>query len=144
MTMSAKGLLVRLIGFSTMTREEMRLAGYPDSKPLIDVCAEVDEVRLQLSIGVLLITSCQYFFIGLQYARDAYEILVYKVVVATLAILLPILKIYLAFGRNWPRIDQKWPWLSRETIRVLRVISSVAPGGGKMYFNWTSLLSRMR
>jgi WD40 repeat protein len=35
----------RLIGFSTMTRDEMRLAGYPDSEPLIDVCAGVAEAR---------------------------------------------------------------------------------------------------
>ena len=42
-TMSAKGLVAevcqrRLIGFSTMTRDEMRLAGYLDNEPLIDVC----------------------------------------------------------------------------------------------------------
>jgi WD40 repeat protein len=31
----------RLRGISTMTRDEMRLAGYPDSAPLIDVCSGV-------------------------------------------------------------------------------------------------------
>ena len=40
--MSAKVLLaeacVRLSGMSKLTREEMRLAGYPDSMPEIDVC----------------------------------------------------------------------------------------------------------
>jgi WD40 repeat protein/energy-coupling factor transporter ATP-binding protein EcfA2 len=35
----------RMIGFSTMTRDEMRLAGYPDSEPLIDVCAGVGDAR---------------------------------------------------------------------------------------------------
>jgi hypothetical protein len=44
--MEAKALLNEvcqhcLVGFSIMTREEMRLAGYPDSEPLIDVCAGV-------------------------------------------------------------------------------------------------------
>ena len=34
-----------LRGLSTMTRDEMRLAGYPDSEPLIDVCAGVAETR---------------------------------------------------------------------------------------------------
>ncbi len=43
-TMPAKALLEevcqhRLVGFSTMTRDEMRLAGYSDSEPLINVCA---------------------------------------------------------------------------------------------------------
>jgi WD40 repeat protein len=33
----------RLRGVSKMTRYEMRLAGYPDSEPLIDVCAGVAE-----------------------------------------------------------------------------------------------------
>ena len=42
----------RLIGFSTMTRDEMRLAGYPDSEPLIDVCAGVPETRQQVSEDV--------------------------------------------------------------------------------------------
>jgi WD40 repeat protein len=41
-TMSAKLLLVeacaRLSGLSRLTRDEMRLAGYPDSMPEIDVC----------------------------------------------------------------------------------------------------------
>jgi WD40 repeat protein len=41
-TMSAKDLLVeacaRLAGVTKLTREEMRLAGYPDSMPQIDVC----------------------------------------------------------------------------------------------------------
>jgi WD40 repeat protein len=49
-TMSTKDLLIevctrRLRGISTMTRNEMRLAGYPDSEPLIDVCAGVAEAR---------------------------------------------------------------------------------------------------
>ena len=40
--MSVKDLLVevcaRLAGVTKLTREEMRLAGYPDSMPEIDVC----------------------------------------------------------------------------------------------------------
>jgi WD40 repeat protein len=43
-TMSAKGLLAeacaRLAGVTQLTRDEMRLAGYPDSMPEIDVCKE--------------------------------------------------------------------------------------------------------
>jgi WD40 repeat protein len=43
-TMPAKGLLVeacaRLAGITKLTREEMRLAGYPDSMPEIDVCKD--------------------------------------------------------------------------------------------------------
>jgi hypothetical protein len=35
----------RLPHFSSTTRDEMRLAGYPDSEPLIDVCAGVGEAR---------------------------------------------------------------------------------------------------
>src|SRR4029077_6759476 len=47
-TMSPKGLLDevcqhRLPGLSTMSRDEMRLAGYPDGEPLIDVCAGVTD-----------------------------------------------------------------------------------------------------
>jgi WD40 repeat protein len=42
--MSAKELLLeacaRLAGVTTLTREEMRLAGYPESMPEIDVCKE--------------------------------------------------------------------------------------------------------
>jgi len=48
-TMSTNGLLVetctrRLHGLSltTMSREEMRLAGYPDETPEIDVCAGIE------------------------------------------------------------------------------------------------------
>ena len=41
-TMSVKDLLAqacaRLAGLTKLTREEMRLAGYPDSMPEIDVC----------------------------------------------------------------------------------------------------------
>ena len=41
-TMSVKGLLAeacaRLAGLTKLTRDEMRLAGYPDSMPEIDVC----------------------------------------------------------------------------------------------------------
>ncbi len=49
-TMSPMGLLNeicrhRLPGLSTMSRDEMRLAGYPDSEPLIDVCAGVAEAN---------------------------------------------------------------------------------------------------
>jgi hypothetical protein len=49
-TMSAKGLLEEVCGqrlprFSAMTQDEMRLAGYPDSEPQIDVCAGVGEAR---------------------------------------------------------------------------------------------------
>jgi WD40 repeat protein len=40
--MSVKGLLAeacaRLAGLSKLTRDEMRLAGYPDSTPEIEVC----------------------------------------------------------------------------------------------------------
>jgi WD40 repeat protein len=48
MTMPAKRLLAevckrRMIGFSVWSRDEMRVAGYPDSEPLIDVCAGVAE-----------------------------------------------------------------------------------------------------
>jgi WD40 repeat protein len=43
-TMSVKDLLleacVRLVGMRKLTRDEMRLAGYSDSKPEIDVCNE--------------------------------------------------------------------------------------------------------
>ena len=43
-TMSAKDLLAeacaRLAGVTKLTRDEMRLAGYPDSMPEIDVCKE--------------------------------------------------------------------------------------------------------
>jgi hypothetical protein len=43
--MSTKNLLVveacvRLAGVTKLTRDEMRLAGYPDSTPEIDVCRE--------------------------------------------------------------------------------------------------------
>jgi hypothetical protein len=45
-TMSARGLLVeacsRLGGLSKLTRDEMRLAGYADSTPEVDVCAGVE------------------------------------------------------------------------------------------------------
>ncbi len=46
-TMSTKDLCVeactrRLRGFSKLNREEMRLAGYPDSTPEIDVCAGIE------------------------------------------------------------------------------------------------------
>jgi WD40 repeat protein len=41
-TMSAKGVLVeacaRLAGVTKLTREEMRLAGYPDGMSEIDIC----------------------------------------------------------------------------------------------------------
>ena len=41
-TMSVKDLLAeacaRLAGVTKLTRDEMRLAGYPDSMPEIDVC----------------------------------------------------------------------------------------------------------
>ena len=41
-TMSVKDLLAeacaRLAGLSKLTRDEMRLAGYPDDTPEIDVC----------------------------------------------------------------------------------------------------------
>src|SRR5262249_62361404 len=41
-TMPAKELLIetcaRLAGMTKLTRDEMRLAGYPDSRPEIDVC----------------------------------------------------------------------------------------------------------
>ena len=43
-TISAKDLLVeacaRWAGVTKLTRDEMRLAGYPDSMPEIDVCQE--------------------------------------------------------------------------------------------------------
>ena len=43
-TMSVKGLLVqacaRLAGVTKLTREEMRLAFYPDTMPELDVCTE--------------------------------------------------------------------------------------------------------
>ena len=43
-TMPVKGLLVeacaRLAGMTRLTRDEIRLAGYPDSMPEIDVCKE--------------------------------------------------------------------------------------------------------
>jgi WD40 repeat protein len=43
-TMPAKGLLAeacaRLAGMTKLTRDEMRLAGYPDSTPEIDVCED--------------------------------------------------------------------------------------------------------
>jgi WD40 repeat protein len=31
---------MRLVGLTKLTRDEMRLAGYPDSQPQIDVCEE--------------------------------------------------------------------------------------------------------
>jgi hypothetical protein len=34
-----------MLGVSTMTRDEMRLAGYPDSEPLIDVRAGGADAR---------------------------------------------------------------------------------------------------
>jgi len=45
--MPTKDLLVeactrRLRGISKLNREEMRLAGYPDSTPEIDVCAGIE------------------------------------------------------------------------------------------------------
>jgi WD40 repeat protein len=43
-TMATKDLLaeacIRLAGVTKLTREEMRLAGHPDSMPEIDVCRE--------------------------------------------------------------------------------------------------------
>ena len=46
-TMSVKDLLVeactrRLRGFSKLSREEMRLAGYPEGTPEIDVCMGIE------------------------------------------------------------------------------------------------------
>jgi WD40 repeat protein len=46
-TMSARDLvsevcLRRLRGLTTLTRDEMRLAGYPDTTPAIDVCAGIE------------------------------------------------------------------------------------------------------
>ena len=46
-TMSAKDLLIeactrRRRGFGKLNREEMRLAGYPESTPEIDVCAGIE------------------------------------------------------------------------------------------------------
>ena len=46
-TMSAQDLIVevckrRLRGLTKLSRDEMRLAGYPDSEPEIDVCAGVE------------------------------------------------------------------------------------------------------
>src|SRR5262249_14153268 len=46
-TMSAQDLIAevclrRLRGLTTLTRDEMRLAGYADDAPLIDVCAVID------------------------------------------------------------------------------------------------------
>ena len=45
-TMSTKDLLVeactRRRGFGTLSRDEMRLAGYPDCTPEIDVCAGIE------------------------------------------------------------------------------------------------------
>jgi hypothetical protein len=42
--MDVKGLFAqacaRLAGVTELTREEMRLAGYPESMPQIDVCKE--------------------------------------------------------------------------------------------------------
>jgi WD40 repeat protein len=47
-TMSVKGLLAeacaRLAGLTKLTRDEMRLAGYLDSKPEIDVCREGSDI----------------------------------------------------------------------------------------------------
>jgi WD40 repeat protein len=47
-TMSVKGLLAeactRLTGLTKLTRDEMRLAGYPDSVPEIDVCIGTDKL----------------------------------------------------------------------------------------------------
>jgi WD40 repeat protein len=44
LTMAVKDLLtqacLRLAGLTELTREEMRLAGYPESMPQIDVCKE--------------------------------------------------------------------------------------------------------
>jgi hypothetical protein len=42
-TMLAKNLVAevctrRLLGLTTLSRDEMRLAGYPDDMPAIDVC----------------------------------------------------------------------------------------------------------
>jgi WD40 repeat protein len=47
-TMSTKDLvdevcLRRLRGLTTLTREEMRLAGYADDVPAIDVCAGISQ-----------------------------------------------------------------------------------------------------
>jgi WD40 repeat protein len=46
-TMSTKALLIetcarRLLGFSTLSREEMLLAGYSDGTPAKDVCAGIE------------------------------------------------------------------------------------------------------
>jgi hypothetical protein len=45
--MLTKDLLIeacarRLHGFSKLNRDEMRLSGYPDSTPEIDVCAGIE------------------------------------------------------------------------------------------------------
>jgi WD40 repeat protein len=45
--MSAKDLVVevctrRLRGFTKLTRDEMRLAGYPDTTPEIDICSGLE------------------------------------------------------------------------------------------------------
>jgi hypothetical protein len=46
--MSVKGLLAeacaRLTGLTKLTRDEMRLAGYPDSRPEIDVCRQESDI----------------------------------------------------------------------------------------------------
>jgi WD40 repeat protein len=46
-TMSIEDLVVeactrRLRGLTKLTRDEMRLAGYPDGMPMIDVCADIE------------------------------------------------------------------------------------------------------
>jgi hypothetical protein len=38
----AQVCLRRLIGLTVLSRDEMRLAGYPDSTPAIDICAGID------------------------------------------------------------------------------------------------------
>ena len=47
-TMPSKDLVVevctrRLRGLTTLSRDEMRLAGYPDTTPEIDVCAGIEQ-----------------------------------------------------------------------------------------------------
>ena len=43
--LGAEACTRRLRGLTKLTRDEIRLAGYPDSKPEIDVCAASSEVR---------------------------------------------------------------------------------------------------
>ena len=61
-----KQACARLAGLATLTREEMRLAGYPDSMPEIDVCASALSMTAQRRKDDGRVSGCTYLPGGLR------------------------------------------------------------------------------